>query len=180
MDVSNNSISTGKHGAPFTTVTQHQSWIIIHPDHVGFVIGAKGATVKKIASDCRCYVKIQDPNQFSCGFPWFVIKGSTEANVCEAYHRIRTIANEAERRLPRLSAIPGPAPRARAKLVIKESTPKPSSPVDMPEVTVTKMTDNDGIDRLVDSSTNEVYDDDGRLVGHWDDGVVLGRSDASV
>ena len=184
MDSTNNSVSTGKYGVPFMTVSQFQSWINIHQDHVGFVIGAKGATVKKIASDCRCYVKIQEPNQFSCGFPWFVIKGSTETNVCEAYHRIRTIANEAERRLPRLSnAIQSPEPRPRAKLNIKETIPPSSSPkrswIDL-VVTVTKMIDTDGKERLVDETTKEVYDDKGRLVGQWVDGVVLGRTDASA
>ena len=147
MDVSNKSVSLGKHGAPFMTVSQFQSWINIHPDHVGFVIGAKGATVKKIASDCRCYVKIQEPNQFSCGFPWFVIKGSTEINVCEAYHRIRTIANEAERRLPRLSnvinVLPEPTenepyvlgavPPKKKKFKVNTVIKKPESPTYSPE-----------------------------------------------
>ena len=147
MDSTNNSVSTGKYGVPFMTVSQFQSWINIHPDHVGFVIGAKGATVKKIASDCRCYVKIQEPNQFSCGFPWFVIKGSTEINVCEAYHRIRTIANEAERRLPRLSnvinVLPEPTenepyvlgavPPKKKKFKVNTVIKKPESPTYSPE-----------------------------------------------
>lgn len=102
MDYSKTHVSHGKHGVPFTTVTQFQAWFGVHPDHVGFVIGGKGATVKKISADCKCYIKIQDPNSFSGGFPWFLIKGSSESNVCEAYHRLRTIANEANRRVPRV------------------------------------------------------------------------------
>jgi len=102
MDYSNTHVSHGKHGVPFTTVTQFQAWFGVHPDHVGFVIGGKGATVKKISADCKCYIKIQDPNSFSGGFPWFLIKGTSESNVCEAYNRLRTIANEANRRVPRV------------------------------------------------------------------------------
>jgi len=102
MDFSNSVISIGNHGVPVKAVTQFQSWFGVHPDHVGFVIGGKGSTIKKISSDCKCYIKIQDPNSFSNGMPWFIIKGSSQANVCEAYHRIRTIANEADRRLPRM------------------------------------------------------------------------------
>jgi hypothetical protein len=102
MDYSKTRVSHGTHGVPFTTVTQFQAWFGVHPDHVGFVIGGKGATVKKISADCKCYIKIQDPNLFSCGFPWFLIKGSSESNVCEAYHRLRTIANEANSRVPRV------------------------------------------------------------------------------
>jgi len=103
MDFSKAHVSHGKHGVAFTTVTQFQTWFGVHPDHVGFVIGSKGATIKKISRDCKCFIKIQDPNKFSGGFPWFIIKGSTEANVCEAMHRLRTIANEADRRLPRMA-----------------------------------------------------------------------------
>lgn len=103
MDFSNAQVSYGKHGVSFMTVTQFQTWFGVHPDHVGFVIGSKGATIKKISRDCKCFIKIQDPNKFSGGFPWFLIKGSTEANVCEAMHRLRTIANEADRRLPRMA-----------------------------------------------------------------------------
>jgi len=102
MDYSKARVSFGKHGVPFTTVTQFQAWFGVHPDHVGFVIGKKGATVKKISADCNCYIKIQDPNSFSGGFPWFLIKGTSESNVSEAYHRLRTIANEANRRVPRV------------------------------------------------------------------------------
>ena len=102
MDFSRHQVSVGKYGVPLTTFTQFQTFFCVHPDHVGFVIGGKGATVKKISSDCKCYIKIQNPNQFSGGFPWFVIKGPSQSNVCEAYHRIRTIANEADKRLPRM------------------------------------------------------------------------------
>lgn len=174
-------IGRGKHGAPFVVVPQFQSWFAVHPDHVGFVIGGKGATVKKIATDCQCYVKIQDPNSFSGGFPWFIIKGSTEANVCEAYHRLRTIANEAENRMPRLSGGVGGgvAPRPRAKLNIKPSTPPPQPKPEV-EVTVVQKNDKDGNEILVDEKTNDVYDADGRLVGLFKDGVVFARKDASV
>ena len=174
-------VARGKHGAPFMVVPQFQSWFAVHPDHVGFVIGSKGATVKKIATDCQCYVKIQDPNTFSGGFPWFIIKGSTEANVCEAYHRLRTIANEADRRMPRLSDASGggPVPRPRAKLNIKNSTPPPQPEAEV-EVTVVQKVDNAGNEILVDEKTNDVYDEDGRLVGFFRNGAVMARTDASV
>ena len=175
MDSSNNQIFVGNHGAPFVPVTQFQSWICVHPDHVGFVIGSQGATVKKIATDCKCYVKIQEPNQFSHGFPWFIIKGSTDVDVCEAYHRLRTIANEAERRLPRLNEQePTARPRVNLKIKNKELTPPPA------EVEVVEKTGNDGNKYLVDEKTSEVYDELGKLIGHWVDGLVMARSDVSI
>lgn len=177
MDSSKFQVLVGNHGAPYTPVTQFQSWIRVHPDHVGFVIGGKGATVKKIATDCKCYVKIQDANMFSGGFPWFIIKGSTEVDVCEAYHRLRTIANEAERRLPRLN-IEEPKGRPRVNLKIKnqESGTALIPPI---EVEVVEKTGKDRKKYLVDEKTSEVYDEHGRLIGHWIDGIVMARSDAS-
>lgn len=123
MDYSKIRVSHGKHGVPFTTITQFQAWFGVHPDHVGFVIGGKGATVKKISSDCKCYIKIQDPNSFSGGFPWFLIKGSSESNVCEAYHRLRTIANEANRRVPRVG-------QNLEQLVSQHRKPPPQAPTE--------------------------------------------------
>ena len=88
MELSSQNTFTGKHGVQCATVTQYQTWFGAHPYHVGFVIGAKVSTVKKIASDCKCYIRIQDPNSYSKGFPWFLIKGNVMDNICEAYHRL--------------------------------------------------------------------------------------------
>lgn len=184
MDFSNTTIGRGNHGSPFMVIPQFQSWFGVHPDHVGFVIGSKGATVKKIANDCKCYIKIQDPNAFSGGFPWFIIKGSTEANVCEAYHRLRTIANEAERRMPRLprETAHGPTPRPRANLNVTKTLPReeePATTLQPKTVEVVEKRDNDGNVVLVDEETNDVYHPDGRLVGYWKDNTVFARSDES-
>ena len=74
--------------------------------------------------------------------PWFLIKGDVEANVATAYHRIRTIANEAERRMPRMTgAATKPAPRAKLNFA-GPRTPSPE-PEPQREVTVSK-TANDG------------------------------------
>ena len=156
-------------------VTQFQSWIGVHPDHVGFVIGSKGATVKKIANDTKCWIRIQEPNQFS-NFPWFLVKGDLEANVCEAYHRLQTIANEAEKRLPRFqqntSEIPKSRPRTKLNVEGEEKEQEK-------EVSVKRLTDSDGVERLVDEITGDVYDSEGRLIGWWKDGDVFAREDQS-
>jgi hypothetical protein len=170
-------ISVGNHGAPFVPVTQFQSWLCVHPDHVGFVIGSQGSTIKKIAVDCKCYVKIQDANMFSKGFPWFIIKGSTPVDVCEAFHRLQTIANEAERRLPRINVTDSPNARPRVNLMVKNKLPTPTPPSVVIEV-VEKI-GKDGKPYLVDEKTSEVYHENGRLVGHWVNGLVMCRSDES-
>ena len=100
MNFSN--FKTNGNGIPFCVMPEFQTWLAVHPDHVGFVIGSNGQTIKKIASDCSCYIRIQDPNSFSSGMPWFMIRGSTDLDICEAYHRICIIANEANKRMPRI------------------------------------------------------------------------------
>ena len=167
-------MNTNKNGAPIGTTTQYTSFFVIHPDHSGFVIGKGGATVKKIGRDTRSYVAIQQPNSFSNGMPWFLIKGDVESNVVTAYHRIRTIAQEAERRMPRMS---GSASQPRAKLnVVVPRTPSPE-PEPEKEVTVVQKDDNDGKTWLVDESTGDVYEADGRLIGHMKGGNVVSLDD---
>ena len=46
---------------------------------------------------------IQEGNRFSKGMPWFLIKSKNPNNVCECYQRIKMIALEAERRIPRVN-----------------------------------------------------------------------------
>ena len=60
--ISSQNTFTGKHGVMFSTVTQYQTWFGVHPDHVGFVIGSKGATVKKSAS---CFSTLSENNVIS-------------------------------------------------------------------------------------------------------------------
>jgi len=167
-------MTANKNGAPIGVVTQFQSFFMVHPDHSGFVIGKGGATVTKIGKDTKTFVRIQKPNSFSNGLPWFLIKGDTEANVATAYHRIRTIALEAEKRLPRMG---DNAPKPRAKLnVVGPRTP---SPEPENEVSVVQKADKNGKMWLVDDATGDVYEADGRLVGMMKDGVVFSREDES-
>jgi hypothetical protein len=168
------SMTANKNGAPIGSVTQFQSFFMVHPDHSGFVIGKGGATVTKIAKDTHTFVRIQKPNTFSNGLPWFMIKGDTEANVATAYHRIRTIALEAEKRLPRMG---DSASKPRAKLNVVQ--PRSPSPEPDAEVSVVQKTDNDGKMWLVDETTGDVYEADGRLVGTMKDGDVFNCEDES-
>ena len=172
-------MTTARNGAFIGTVTTFQSFFVVHPDHSGFVIGKGGSTVKKIGKDTRCFVSIQKPNDFSNGMPWFLIKGDVEANVATAYHRIRTIANEAERRMPRMNGSSNAAPKSAPRAKLNFAGPRTPSPEPEPqrEVTVVSKTANDGTVHLVDEESGDVYESDGRLIGVWKDGVVVERVD---
>jgi hypothetical protein len=159
-------------GAPIAVVNQYQSFLVVHPDHTGFIIGSGGVTVKKISRDTRCFIMVNDPNTFSNGMPWFMIKGNLETDVATAYHRLSTIANEAEKRHPRMNGGRGGShvkkPRARVTVLETEPEPEPEK-----EVVCRSTADNDGKMWLVDPITNDVYQSDGLLVGKMVDGVVI-------
>ena len=90
-------------GVPVRPVTSHESFINIHPDHTGLIIGRGGATIKKIQRDTGVDVlRMRKANGVSGGMPWIQIRGHITA-VEAAYHRVLTIAQEAERRIPRMN-----------------------------------------------------------------------------
>ena len=103
MDFSKSFTHNGKYGIKFQPITNYQTAMTVHPDHVGFVIGFNGGTIKKVAHECDCYIRIQEPNEFSKGWPWFVFKGDHPDKICEAFRQISNIAKEAERRMPRIN-----------------------------------------------------------------------------
>jgi hypothetical protein len=92
-------MSCHSNGAPIAT-TEFSSYIIVHQDHAGFVIGA---IVKDIAAKTNTWIRIQPVNEWSFGNPWFLIKGRNEQAVATAHHYISTISEEAERRNPKWS-----------------------------------------------------------------------------
>lgn len=100
-------------GVPVRQVTSHESFINIHPDHTGLIIGRGGATIRKIQRDTGVDVlRMRKPNGASGGMPWIQIRGHIKA-VETAYHRVLTIAQEAERRIPRMNVQTHHAPNHR-------------------------------------------------------------------
>jgi len=90
-------------GAPLTLGEVISSFVVVHEDHAGFVIGHNGATVKHIGSKTNTWIHVQPPNEFSMGHPWFVIKGGTQDDVAAAYHQMRMVLQDAEMKMPRWS-----------------------------------------------------------------------------
>ena len=90
-------------GAPLALGEVISSFVVVHEDHAGFVIGYNGATVKHIGSKTNTWIHVQPPNEFSMGHPWFVIKGGTQDDVAAAYHQMRGVLQEAEMKMPRWS-----------------------------------------------------------------------------
>ena len=90
-------------GAPLVIGQVISSFVIVHEDHVAFVIGRNGSTIKSIGQKTTTRIHVQSPNEFSMGHPWFTIKGGTQDDVATAYHQMRLVLQEAERLAPRWS-----------------------------------------------------------------------------
>ena len=94
------------------------SFLVVHPDHVGIIVGRRGANVTRISREHKAFIYIQKPCAQSGGMPWFQIKGLYERNIEEAYFALVQEAQRAEQTLPRFTVKPqfaGPTPPAQVK-----------------------------------------------------------------
>jgi hypothetical protein len=94
------------------------SYLVVHPDHVGIIVGKRGANVTRISREHGAFVYIQKPCVQSGGMPWFQIKGLYERNIEAAYFALVQEAQRAEQTLPRFTVKPqfaGPTPEAQVK-----------------------------------------------------------------
>ena len=91
------------------------SFLVVHPDHVGIIVGKRGSNVTRISRQHGAFVYIQEACAASGGMPWFQIKGLYERNIEEAYFALVQEAQRAEQTLPRFTVKPqfaGPTPPA--------------------------------------------------------------------
>ena len=175
MDFSKSFTHNGKYGIKFQPITNYQTAMTVHPDHVGFVIGFNGGTIKKVAHECDCYIRIQEPNEFSKGWPWFVFKGDHPDKICEAFRQISNIAKEAERRMPRINQQKATQEKPTQEKPTQEK-PTKEKPT---EVKATQAKDGwhvrmkGGDDTLyfVERATKKVFSGD-EVVGVWNNGKV--------
>lgn len=94
------------------------SFLVVHPDHVGIIVGKRGSNVTRISREHGAFIYIQKPCAQSGGMPWFQIKGLYERNIENAYFALVQEAQRAEQTLPRFTAKPqfsGPTPPAQVK-----------------------------------------------------------------
>lgn len=94
------------------------SFLVVHPDHVGIIVGKRGSNVTRISREHRAFIYIQEACPQSGGMPWFQIKGLYERNIENAYFAVVQEAQRAEQTLPRFTAKPqfaGPTPPPQVK-----------------------------------------------------------------
>lgn len=79
------------------------SFLVVHPDHVGIIVGKRGANVTRLSREHGAFIYIQEACGASGGMPWFQIKGLYERNITNAYFGLVQEAQRAEQTLPRFT-----------------------------------------------------------------------------
>lgn len=96
---------TTPNGIPMTSYTTFEAHHPLHPDHVGFVVGRGGSTIKGVAA--RFKVDARTQNKKDGSWPYIRIRGSNQG-VEGAFLEIRKIANIANQKIPRINTTPTP------------------------------------------------------------------------
>jgi len=77
------------------------SYLIVHPDHVGMMVGKGGFNIKRLSRENGAFIYAQKGNKESGGCPWFEIKGLWENNIECAYFALLAEAQRVESIIPR-------------------------------------------------------------------------------
>jgi predicted RNA-binding protein YlqC (UPF0109 family) len=94
------------------------SFLVVHPDHVGIIVGKRGSNVTRISRLHGAFIYVQEACPQSGGMPWFQIKGLYERNIENAYFELVQEAQRAEQTIPRFTmarSFAGPIPQVQAK-----------------------------------------------------------------
>ena len=95
--VKNNVISP--QGIPMVSYLTFEARLPVHPDHSGFIIGAKGATIRGVGSKHKVDARMH--NSKNGQWPYIMIRGKME-NVEAAFLEVFSIANIANSKIPRV------------------------------------------------------------------------------
>lgn len=89
----------------FNTVPGHGAMVMVHRDHVGFVIGPKYKAVNNVGRQTKTRIQVNDDNK-SDTFVKFVIGGRSVDDVGAAHKMLLEIASRAEAATPRVGGNP--------------------------------------------------------------------------
>ena len=146
-----NGCSEGSGGMYVKECTTYQTFIPVHKDHIGFVIGRQGNTIKQIGTNFNVFITgtPTGPDKKNTGFPWIQIKSENCLKLEQAYNKICNVANEAQRRMPR-----------NLEDFKYHQSPEVQHNDHREEVEVELKEDKEGNKHYVDKNCN-VYDEDG-------------------
>lgn len=89
----------------YTQTSAHGTSVVLHRDHVGFVIGRKYQAINAVARQTKTRIQVNDQDK-GCPFVTFVIGGRSVEDVQRAHHGVMELARRAEAATPRVGEMP--------------------------------------------------------------------------
>lgn len=78
------------------TKNQYKTFLIIHNDHIGYILGVSSKNIKKISINTNSEITLNPKNEFSEGNSWFEINSINLYNLMSAHNKISSIAINAD------------------------------------------------------------------------------------
>ena len=79
----------------------YRTFLCIHDDHIGFILGKKQKNITNIQQQTSSKIVLKTPTFLSKGFPWFYIETKSIYDIMTAYNKLVTIAVNAEYKIYR-------------------------------------------------------------------------------
>ena len=79
----------------------YKTFLFIHNDHIGYVMGVSCKNIKKISLNTNTEIFLKSKNEFSEGNNWFEITSKNLYNLMSAHNKISSIAVNAEYKIYR-------------------------------------------------------------------------------
>ena len=80
---------------------KYKTFLIVHNDHIGFIMGKNCKNIKKINLQTNSKIFLKDDNLYSKGCKWFYIESSNIYDLISTYNKLVSIANNAEYKIYR-------------------------------------------------------------------------------
>lgn len=89
-------------GLKVTKLIEYKTFVYAHPDHLSYIIGKGGETIKNIGRETSTFLKIDNNNTNELGHVGFQVKGPNKVDVKEACSKFYNLANIANSKIPRI------------------------------------------------------------------------------
>ena len=98
--MNNNLMKYTKNGMPFFEERKYTTYLEIHEDHIGYIIGTNSKTLKKIMNNTQCRIVLQKHNK-NIKNNWFLIESKNLEKLISAYNILINVSLNSNKVIPR-------------------------------------------------------------------------------
>lgn len=89
-----------KNGMPFFEERKYSTYLEVHRDHIGYIMGKNSKTLKKIMNITHCRIVLQKANKYIKN-KWFLIQSKSLDKLISAYDRLIYVCLNSNKVIPR-------------------------------------------------------------------------------